>query len=208
MVDKKPRKKITNRTVEDITKRHDVIRQIQSDYISKKQVLRPRILIEELKKKGFEPSMSTLDRDLIEVSKGNPFVRNIAEATFSAKIEEISNTLDALEEIAWQWMDSPPQIIKQKMVPHGTPKDGKQQFIVTEQTVETMSKRAIAADIREIVMAKKDLLTGDVLNVSIVLLGNKLNHQVEYIKKLEEDKAQVLQKTGKPVQLIKIEPET
>lgn len=207
MVENKPRKKITPKSVEDITKRYDAIRDIQADYISRKVRLSRKILLEELKKKGFEPSASTLDRDLIEVAKGNPYVRNIAEATFSQKIEEMATALDSLEEIAWQWLDNPPQIIKQKMEPIGEPKNGKQQFKVIEQTVETMSKRAIAADIREIVMAKKDLITGDVLNVSIVLLGNKLNHQAEYIKKLEEEKAQQLQKTGKPVQLVKIDPE-
>ena len=86
------------------------------------------------------------------------------------------NSLDTLEEMCWQWIDSPPQILKQKLEPTGEKdKKGKRVFRVIEMTMETISPRMITSDIREIAMAKKDLLTGNALNVSIVLLGNRLN---------------------------------
>ena len=196
---------------EDIRKRHDVIRQTQMEYYEKKEKLTQSRLLQELKKKGYAPSIATLNRDLVEVAKGNNFVRNIAESTYSKHIEDMYNSLDTLEEMCWQWIDSPPQILKQKLEPTGEKdKKGKPVFRVIEMTMETISPRMITSDIREIAMAKKDLLTGNALNVSIVLLGNKSTHLQEDIKKAKEfeisQKKSILEKDGRMINLEEVYP--
>ena len=193
-------------TGEDIKKRQDAILQIQMEYYDKKEKLTQSRLLQELTKKGYTPSIATLNRDLVEVAKGNNFVRNIAEVTYSKHIEDIFNSLDALEDIVWEMMDDPPKIIRDKMVPVGTAdKKGMYQLVLKERTVETISKLEIVEDLLQIINAKKDLLTGDALNVSIVLLGNKLTHLQEEIKKAKEfeisQKKSILGKNSKTVNL-------
>ena len=47
---------------EDIRKRHDVIRQTQMEYYEKKEKLTQSRLLQEFKKKGYAPSIATLNK--------------------------------------------------------------------------------------------------------------------------------------------------
>jgi len=183
-------------TKEDIKKRHDAIRQIQMEYTNKKAKLTHLKLLTELEKMGFTPSIATLNRDLVEVSKGCRFVTDIAEATYSKHFEDMYRSLDILEDQYWKWLDNPPKILKQKRE-HVTNAEGKQVSKIIESNIETISPVIIANNIREVVKAKQGLFEGDVLNVSIAMIGSKLQRMREEMAEIKT--TQIIPSLGSPV---------
>lgn len=103
-------------SIDIINKRRLAITEIQQDYRDKGEKLITNLLIEELDERGFKSlSRSTVERDLIEVAKGNNFVKNLSEATYSQMIEDLFVSLSITEDMLWKWLDNPPKITKQRI---------------------------------------------------------------------------------------------
>lgn len=170
-----------------VVRRRSTIIKIASEYSDKGEKLTTELMLQELEKKGFKISSRTLYEDRLDIAKGNNYVRNIAESTYSEQIESIMTSLDILESKYWEWMKNPPQIKKQKVELAGKDADGKPVYKILESSLETISPVAIGKDIREIVMAKKEVISGDVLDLSIVMLAEKyrlIEHQVNEAKQM------------------------
>lgn len=170
-------------SIDIINKRRMVITEIKQDYMDKGQKLTTNLLITELDGRGFKSlSRATVERDLIEVAKGNNYVRNIAEATYSQTIEDMFESFNITEEWLWKCLDNPPKITRQRIRAEPTSKTG---YRVMESIVETISPLSIVRAIREIVEAKKSLLSGNVLNLSVALLGEKYRIMEQKVKEAE-----------------------
>jgi len=146
--------------------------EIQLVYKDNRQKLTTRLLIAELDKRGFRNlSRATVERDLVEVARGNRFVRNIVqESGYSQMIKEMFEDIAIANERLWTWLDNPPQITRQKIKSDPTSETG---HVVTESIVETISPLSILRMIIETGTAKKLLLSGHVLNASVIMLGDK-----------------------------------
>lgn len=188
--------KQSSHEIEVITKRRETIVQIRGQYKEKKQKLTTALLIAELDERGYKKvNERTLYRDMLEISKGNSYVRNIAEATYSEDIEKLAESLNIAEDQYWAWLKDPPTITKQKLEP-GANKD---EFIVVESTIETVSPITILDRIVAVVEAKKTLLSGDVLNLSIAMLGQRYREMQQQVQDAKNMTMTI--KKGKPVKL-------
>lgn len=177
-------------SIDIINKRRLAITEIQQDYRDKGEKLITNLLIEELDERGFKSlSRSTVERDLIEVAKGNNFVKNLSEATYSQMIEDLFVSLSITEDMLWKWLDNPPKITKQRIRADADSKTG---YKVVESIVETISPLGIVRGIREIVDAKKSLLLSEVLDLSIAMIGE--NYRILEQKVRESENLNISQK--------------
>ena len=83
--------------VEDVTVRRREIMKIITQLRKKGQRVNRYTVKEQLNKSGFEPSVSTVYRDMTAINRENTWVRDLAESNYSAYQEDISNTFDWLE---------------------------------------------------------------------------------------------------------------
>lgn len=190
-------KNYTNKQIRVINKRREEISEIKQQYKDKGQKLTRLLLQEELDKRGYKNvSLGTIDRDLIEVAKGDNFVRNISEATYSQDMHRLFDSLDVMEEKCWEWLNNPPQILKQELEPN--PADPAKP-IVTKSIIETISPVVLIREIRELVKAKLDFYSGDVLRLSIAMIGEKFQLMEQQVA--EAQRLTPLIPKGRPVRL-------
>lgn len=169
-------------TVEDINLRRDVLAKIISDLKVEGVPVTKKILVEKMAKKGYKMDDSTLHRDRTELNKKNTFVRDMGESNYSSYIEEIATTLDyvtnealAIYEAEWNKVavntkTKGGRIVKGRVVGGET--------VFHERKAEKNALHAKIQALRIINDATKcklELLKGDTINISVALLGQKLN---------------------------------
>lgn len=170
--------------VEDIQSRRNALRKIILEYEKQDKEITRNALLKELDKKGFHIDMATLYRDRTSLNKENTFIEDIAaESNYSAYIEEMFEKIHRVEEKAGQlyemkWTDD--KIIKRET------RDG--QFKEEHHTSENPGpKIGLLNVILKCQEAKLKMFSGDNINISVTLLGRKLE---EYKVELEKLRSQ------------------
>ena len=128
-----------------------------------------------LDQRGFVVNHSTIYRDLTIINRENTWVRDLAESNYSAYQEQISNTLDWIEQQAIILYNKDWKSIRttQKQVPAN---DGTK--TLTEQTVTSESanqKATFLSIIKQVQELKIKHTNGENINISAALLGKRFS---------------------------------
>lgn len=180
-----------------VNKRRHIIMEIMNDYKDKDEKLTNAVLLAELKKKNYDISRKTLYEDKLEIAKGDNFIRQITESTYSSDIRNMFQSLDIAEERFWEWLKNPPTIKKQKVEADGKNDDGSQKFRVLEQSVETISPVVIMREIVNVVNARRDLMASGVVRLSVALLVEKYRALEQEVTEARQIIASLPKKTVK-----------
>ena len=140
------------------------------------------ILLDELKKKNFIIDRTTLYRDKIELNKGDTFIRDMTESTYSGYMRAIWENLESFEQEAItlykkDWTNN-------KTVTKTDP-DGNKTIEKTKTESLAAPKAAFLNIVTDIEKAKYQLLTGHNIHLAAALLIQKFQQMKQRIYELE-----------------------
>ncbi len=162
---------------ESVEKRRSALQEIINDCHKSGKNPSNKYLLEQLNKKGFPITRMTLYIDRVKLARENTFVRDIAESTYSQMIEDIFNNITTVEGEAFEMANK--SWTRTKTITRNNPNRKKgQPKTITETHIETndaVSKERFLRLALDCQSAKTNLLKGDVINVTVAMLGKRLD---------------------------------
>jgi len=162
---------------ESVDKRRLALQEIINDCHKSGKHPSNKYLLEQINKKGFPITRMTLYTDRVKLARQNTFVRDIAESTYSQMIEDIFNNVSFIESEAFEMAKK--SWIRTKTITRNNPNTKKgQPKTITETHTETndaVSKERFLRLALDCQHAKTDLIKGDVINVTVAMLGKRLD---------------------------------
>lgn len=181
---------------ESVDKRRSVLQEIINDCHKSGKHPSIQYLLEQLSKKGFPITRMTLYTDRVWLARQNTFVRDIAESSYSQIIEDMFNNISFIESESFEMANK--TWSRTKTITRNNPNKKKgQPKTLTETQTETndaVPKERFLRLALDCQTAKINLLKGDVTNITVAMLGKRLDQyrsQLEEIIKNSTDKEAV-----------------
>ena len=165
-----------------IKERRAVIQQIINDLHKEGKPIRPKILHEKLKEKGFVIDTVTLYFDRKFLAENNSWVRDIAESNYSQMIEDHHTNVSYIRDQAMDLAEKSWSKSKAKRKIAGETTTTETELIEDEANPRERFYR-LALDCEKQLL---ELLKGDVLNYSVAFLQKKLQSYKAEIERLQQ----------------------
>ena len=156
----------------ELDARLDALTQIITEEYSDGRKIIGKEIIKKMKELGYpEYTKDTLYRDRCRLNRKNPFLRDMAESNYSKIVEEMWNDIELVNDKAKELLED-------------------------AKTAE--KKRSVGRLILETVELRDKILNGNVMDVSLSLLSNKLDKLENDNRKLEIENEDLKKKKYNP----------
>lgn len=181
--------------IADVEKRREKLQEILNDNFANGSILTSKMIMDKMKDAKFPYSnRRDLYRDRVALAKNNSFVRDMAESTYSANMEESFEVFTHIRDEALRLAGSEWEKRKHKTKNADTGVSTENETITDEAGPKNMFLNlAMNAE-----KCRVDMMNGDLLNYSVAFLGKKLNQYKTQLAELEAKKKTKMNVNGEP----------